>query len=296
MTNPLPNKQLVARSFGQAAAHYDDVAVLQRQTADELLDRLSLVTLQPKRILDLGTGTGRNLDLLAKRYPKAELLAVDIAPQMLQQARQHYQQSEGLKRWLPTQKPHYLAGDAERLPLADNSVDLVFANLALQWCDPRQSFAEIQRVLRPDGLLMFTTLGPDTLHELRQSWAAVDDYPHVNMFYDMHDIGEAMTAAGLADAVLDTNRYTLTYQSAMALMKDLKVLGASNVNSERRRGLTGKKALDIVAKTYEQFRVEQYLPATYEVVYGHAWAGQIKQQNESGEVHIPIDQIQRRTV
>jgi len=295
MTNILLNKQLVARTFGHAAAHYDDVAVLQRQTADELLDRLSLVTLQPKRILDLGTGTGRNLSLLAKRYPKAQLLAVDIALQMVKQAQKSYQQDEGLKRWLPTQKPHYFAGDAEYLPLADNSVDLVFANLALQWCDPRQSFAEIQRVLRPDGLLMFTSLGPDTLYELRQSWAAVDDYPHVNMFYDMHDIGEAMTAAGLADAVLDTDRYTLTYQTAMALMKDLKVLGASNVNAGRRRGLTGKKALEIVAETYEQFRVDQLLPATYEVVYGHAWAGQVKQQNEAGKVHIPIDQIQRRT-
>jgi len=295
MTNPLPNKQLIARSFGQAAAHYDDVAVLQRQTADELLDRLSLVTLQPKRILDLGTGTGRNLSLLAKRYPKAQLVAVDIAPQMVEQAQKSYQQAEGLKRWLPSQRPYYLAGDAEQLPLADNSVDLVFANLALQWCDPRQSFAEIQRMLRPDGLLMFSTLGPDTLYELRQSWAAVDDYPHVNMFYDMHDIGEAMTAVGLADSVLDTDRYTLTYQTAMALMKDLKVLGASNVNAGRRRGLTGKKALEIVAETYEQFRVDQLLPATYEVIYGHAWAGQIKQHNEAGEVHIPIDQIQRRT-
>jgi len=197
MTKELPNKDLVARSFGRAAAHYDDVAVLQRQTGDELLDRLSLVTLQPERILDLGVGTGRNLSLLGKRYPTAELLAVDIAPGMLVHARNRFSQTQGVKRWLPrAQKPKYLAGDAENLPLADNSVDLVFANLALQWCDPRMSFAEIQRVLRPDGLLMFTTLGPDTLHELRTAWASVDDYPHVNMFYDMHDIGEAMMEAG----------------------------------------------------------------------------------------------------
>jgi malonyl-CoA O-methyltransferase len=295
MNNELPKKNLVARSFGNAAAHYDDVAVLQRQTGDELLDRLSLVTLQPKRVLDLGVGTGRNLTLLAKRYPHAQMLALDIAPAMLQKARQRYQKVSGIKRWLPySNMPFYLAGDVENLPLADNSVDLVFANLALQWCDPRISFAEIQRVLRPDGLLMFTTLGPDTLRELRQAWAEVDDYPHVNMFYDMHDVGEAMMAAGLAEPVLDTDRYTLTYDSAMALMKDLKVLGARNVNSGRRRGLTGKNTIKQVGEAYELFRRDGVLPATYEVVYGHAWCGQLKQQKIDGEVRIPLDQILHR--
>jgi malonyl-CoA O-methyltransferase len=295
MTNQSPNKNRVAKAFGQAAMHYDDVAVLQRQTGDELLDRLSLVTLQPKSILDLGVGTGRNLNLLAKRYPKAELIAIDIATEMVKQARLTYQQDEGLRRWLPnTTKPTYLVGDAEQLPLADNSVDLVFANLALQWCDPRVSFAEIQRILRTDGLLMFTTLGPDTLHELRQSWASVDDYTHINMFYDMHDVGEAMMASGLAEPVLDTDYYVLTYDTSLALMKDLKQLGASNANSGRRRGLTGRHALQKVADSYEQFRSEGVLPATYEVVYGHAWGGQIKQQTMDGEVHIPVSQIQGR--
>lgn len=295
MNNELPNKHLVARSFGNAAAQYDDVAVLQRQTGDELLERLSLVTLKPKRVLDLGVGTGRNLSLLAKHYPEAQLLALDIAPAMLKQARQSYQKSSGLKRWLPYAKtPHYLAGDAEHLPLADNSVDLVFANLSLQWCDPRTSFAEIQRILRPDGLLMFTSLGPDTLRELRQAWAEVDDYPHVNMFYDMHDVGEAMMAAGLAEPVLDTDRYTLTYDSAMALMKDLKILGARNLNAGRRKGLTGKNTIKQVGDAYEQFRRDDLLPATYEVVYGHAWGGQLKQQKVDGEVRIPLNQLQGR--
>lgn len=296
MNNERPNKQLVARSFGQAAARYDDVAVLQRQTGEELLDRLSLVTLKPDCVLDLGVGTGRNLQSLAKRYPKSRLLAMDIAPAMLQQAKQVYKQSAGLKRWLPNNKPDYIAGDAENIPLADNSVDLVFANLALQWCDPRMSFAEIQRILRPDGLLMFTTLGPDTLYELRTAWAAVDDYPHVNMFYDMHDIGEAMVAAGLLEPVLDTDRYTLTYQTAMALMKDLKVLGASNVNASRRRGLTGKQTIKQVVAAYEQFRNDALLPATYEVVYGHAWGSHSTQQQQynDGSIRVPISQIQRR--
>jgi len=287
-------KSSVAKSFGQAAMQYDDVAVLQRQTGDELLERLSLVTLSPKRILDLGTGTGRNLMQLAARYPDAELLALDIAPEMLQQAKQTFRSAMGMKRWLPKQrKPMLLAGDAENLPLADNSVDLVFANLALQWCDLLASFTEIERVLRPDGLLMFTTLGPDTLLELREAWASVDDYPHVNVFYDMHDVGEAMMNARLAEPVLDMDRYVLTYDTAMALMKDLKVLGARNVNQGRRRGLTGKAALKEVASYYEQFRDEGVLPASYEVIFGHAWGGRPMSQSmeQDGSIRIPISAI-----
>lgn len=292
-----PNKLSMARSFGRSALHYDDVAVLQRQTGDELLDRLSLVTLQPERIVDLGTGTGRNLSALSTRYPNAELLAVDIAPGMLSQAKQSFRQAMGYKRWLPNQnKPAYLAGDAEHLPLADNSVDLIFANLALQWCELEASFSEIARVLRPDGLLMFTTLGPDTLYELREAWASVDDSPHVNVFYDMHDVAEAMMQARLAEPVLDTDRYVLTYETTRALMQDLKLLGAHNVTQGRRRGLTTPAALNKMTAYYEQFRNDGVLPASYEVIFGHAWAGQLPQQRDAdGHVRISIDQIQGLT-
>lgn len=289
-----PDKSLVAKTFGRAAAQYDDVAVLQAQTGDELLDRLSLVTLSPTVILDLGAGTGRHLPMLRARYPEAQLLALDIAPTMLNQARHTYRTSLGLKRWLPKQYyPAYLAGDAEQLPLADNSVDLVFANLSLQWCELNQSFAEIARVLRPDGLLMFTTLGPDTLHELREAWASVDDYPHVNVFYDMHDVAEAMMQARLAEPVLDMDNYVLTYSDTMALMRDLKVLGASNVTQGRRRGLTGRAALEQVARYYEQYRSEGVLPASYEVIFGHAWAGQPtgQVQRDDGSIAVSLDQI-----
>lgn len=289
-----PEKLAVARSFGQSARHYDDVAVLQRQTGEELLDRLSLVKLSPNRILDLGAGTGRNLVLLAALYPNADIIGMDIAPSMLVEARDAYHRSLGLKRWLPRQKkPAFLTGDAEHLPLADNSVDLVFANLALQWCDLAESFAEIERVLRPDGLLMFTTLGPDTLFELREAWASVDDYPHVNVFYDMHDVGEAMLNARLAEPVLDMDRYVLTYRDAMALMRDLKLLGASNAAQGRRRGLTGRKALAQVATAYEPFRDNGVLPASYEVIFGHAWAGIPASQMEQndGTVYVPLSEL-----
>ena len=287
-------KALVAKSFGQAAMHYDDVAVLQRQTGDELLERLSLVKLSPKRILDLGAGTGRNLSQLAGRYPNAELVAIDIAPAMLQKAKLNFQKAMGFKRWLPKQKkPVLLVGDAESLPLTDNSVDLVFANLALQWCDLKSSFAEIERVLRPDGLLMFTSLGPDTLYELREAWASVDNYPHINIFYDMHDVGEAMVNAKLAEPVLDMDRYVLTYDTVKTLMKDLKILGASNVNNGRRRGLTSRLALKKVANYYEKYRDNKVLPASYEVIFGHAWGPIDSSQatDKDGTVHIPVSQI-----
>lgn len=292
-----PDKFKVAQSFAAAATQYDDVAVLQRQTADELLDRLSLMTVKPERVLDLGAGTGRNLALLHQHYPQAQLIAMDIAAGMLKQAKKRFRDDLGFKRWLPQNKAlQTITGDAESLPLADNSVDLVFANLALQWCDPKQSFKEIQRVLRPNGLLMFTSLGPDTLTELRQAWAAVDAYPHVNVFFDMHDVGDAMTASGLADCVLDVEPYTLTYDTAMSMMRDLKILGAHNVNEGRRRGLTGKNVMKNVITAYEQFRRDGLLPASYEVVFGHGWklqqAGQ--QHAEDGSVHVSINEIQRR--
>ena len=291
------DKFKVAQSFAAAATQYDDVAVLQRQTADELLDRLSLMTVEPERVLDLGAGTGRNLALLHQHYPQAQLIAMDIAAGMLKQAKKRFRDDLGFKRWLPQNKAlQTITGDAESLPLADNSVDLVFANLALQWCDPKQSFKEIQRVLRPNGLLMFTSLGPDTLTELRQAWAAVDAYPHVNVFFDMHDVGDAMTASGLADCVLDVEPYTLTYDTAMAMMRDLKILGAHNVNEGRRRGLTGKNVMKNVITAYEQFRRDGLLPASYEVVFGHGWklqqAGQ--QHAEEGSVNVSINEIQRR--
>lgn len=293
-----PDKSRVARSFAAAAARYDDVAVLQRQTADELLDRLSLMKIQPQSILDLGSGTGRNLSLLQRRYPYARLFAMDIAHGMLQQARKRYRRDLGLKRWLPgnNHRLNLLAGDAESIPLADNSVDLVFANLVLQWCEPAISFVEIERVLRPEGLLIFSSLGPDTLTELRQAWAAVDSYPHVNVFYDMHDVGDAMTSSGLLDCVLDVEPYVLTYPTPMAMMSDLKVLGARNVNEGRRRGLTGKALMRQVIAEYEKFRLDGLIPASYEVIFGHGWklSQAMQKPAADGSVHIPLSEIQRR--
>ena len=289
-----PEKQAVAASFAAAAHSYDDVAVLQRQTADELIDHLALIKIEPQTVVDLGAGTGRNLPLLKQHYPAAKLLAVDIAPAMLKQCQQRMRQ--GLKRFWPDKSVHYLAGDAEALPLSDNSVDLLYANLALQWCDLAAAFAEIQRVLKPGGLLMFTTLGPDTLQELRLSWASVDDYPHINQFLDMHDVAEAMQHSGLQDAVLDVDRHQLGYNDVMQMMRDLKLLGARNQLPGRRRSLTGKQALKNMQAAAEQFRLaDGQLPATYEVIYGHAWGAEQQQTVAAdGSVRVSLDQLKSR--
>ena len=165
-----------------------------------------------------------------------------------------------------------LCADALELPLPDASVDLLFSNLMLPWCDDLDAaFAEIARVLRPRGLLTFTTLGPDTLIELHESWHEADDYTHVIPFADMHDIGDGLVRAGLVEPVLDVVHYTLTYPDVYSLMRDLKAIGARNATTGRPRGLTGRQALRMVEQTYERHRHEGRLPASYEVIFGQAW-------------------------
>jgi malonyl-CoA O-methyltransferase len=170
---------------------------------------------------------------------------------------------------------------------------MLFSNLTLQWCgDLQQTFAEFRRVLKPGGLLLFTTLGPDTLKELRESWRQVDGAVHVNEFIDMHDIGDALVQTKFGDPVMDMEYLTLTYTDSLDLMRDLKVLGAHNVNPGRSSGLTGKGRIKAVQAAYEQFRNDGVLPATYEVIYGHAWRPeQDVQMTKGGTVHIPIDQL-----
>jgi malonyl-CoA O-methyltransferase len=257
-------KSLLRESFARAAQRYDDAAVLQREVAARLLDRLDLIRLAPSSVVDIGAGTGFSSEALSKRYRKARMLSLDIALPMLQQTRRR------MSLW---RKWSLCCADAERLPLASRHCDMVFSNLTLQWCgNPDRVLGECRRVLAPGGLLMFSTLGPDTLKELRASWSAADGYNHVNAFIDMHDIGDALVRAGFSDPVMDMEVITLTYADAFGLMRDLKTLGAHNVTAGRRHGLTGKGRLRAMCKEYEQFRRDGVLPATYEVVYGHAWA------------------------
>ena len=264
LADQLPEKRLARRSFEQAAQSYDAAAVLQQEVAQRLLERLDLMKLEPARVLDLGCGTGYCIPELMSRYKRADIVALDIARPMLEQARRR-------GRWL--HRPRCVCGDAERLPFEDESFDLVFSNLMLQWCvDLDVAFAELQRVLRPGGLLLFTSFGPDTLKELRDSWAQVDGDTHVNAFLDMHDVGDALVKTRFADPVMDVERITVTYPDVWKLMRELKQIGAHNVTAGRPRGLTGKSHMQQLVNAYERYRQAEVLPASYEIVNGHAWA------------------------
>jgi len=257
------NKAQLRAAFERAAPHYDQAAVLQREVGTRLLERLALMRLLPEVVLDIGAGTGHSTQGLARHYRKARLIALDLSPAMLRQVRRR---SPWWRGW------QLVCGDAECLPLADASCDLIFSNLTLQWCQNlAASCAELRRVLRPGGLLLFSTLGPDTLKELRASWAVADGHSHVNAFVDMHDVGDALLHARFADPVMDMEQLTMTYADAFALMRDLKTLGAHNVTAGRAHGLTGKNRLKTMLAAYEGLRRDGLLPATYEVVYGHAW-------------------------
>lgn len=284
-----PDKQLMREAFEKAAPHYDDVAVLQREVGSRLLERLALFRHQPKMILDVGSGTGFCSHGLATHYGKARVVSLDLAHAMVSRTRQRF------SRWKRLLRNHaFVCGDADLLPFADNSFDMIFSNLTVQWCnDLDTTFREFRRVLKPGGLLLFSTLGPDTLKELRDSWARVDDRVHVNSFIDMHDVGDALVKSRFADPVMDMEQITFTYRDGMTLMRDLKELGAHNVNSGRNRGLTGKQKLKAVLEAYESFRLESgELPASYEVVYGHAWRPEVdKQIEQNGEIRIPVSQL-----
>lgn len=284
---PRIDKRQLRASFGRAAGDYDRVAVLQREVGGRLLERLDAIRIEPAQILDLGTGTGQIARALLKRYRGTHVIGLDIAEGMLTEARRR-------SGWW--RKPRFVCGDIERLPFADRCADLLLSNLTLQWCnDLDATFAEFRRVLRPGGALLFTTFGPDTLRELRASWAAADGYSHVNRFLDMHDVGDALLRAGLADPVLDVEQFTLTYPDLNGLLRDLKCLGAHNVTAGRARGLTGRGRWRTVRETYESFRAQGLLPATYEVIYGHAWLPQQAPQkpDASGTVHVPLASLRR---
>lgn len=279
----------VRRAFGRAAATYDAAAELQRRVRDELLSRLDYVKLEPAAVLDLGAGTGHATLALKRRYPASTVVAIDLAESMLHEARRRQTLFRRFQR---------ICADAAALPLRSGTLDLVYSNLMLQWCDvPDGVFAECRRVLRPGGLLSFTTFGPDTLVELRRAWAEADDSGvHVSRFLDMHDVGDALVRSGFAEPVMDVDRITLTYAEVRDLMRDLKAIGAHNAASGRRRGLTGKATFARVVEAYERQRRDSRLPATYEVVYGHAWAPAAGggRPDPSGEVRVPVESIGRR--
>jgi malonyl-CoA O-methyltransferase len=272
----------VRRAFERAAATFDSAAVLHHEVGQRMAERLALIKLRPDAILDAGCGTGDAMTELRTRFPPASILGVDVARAMLVAARLRsaaaaVPERSLLGRWLGPRggaqgAAAFVCADACRLPFAGGRFDLVWSNLTLQWVnEPPRAFTEFHRVLRVGGLLMFTTFGPDTLQELRAAFAGVDRAIHVHRFIDMHDLGDMLVHAGFAEPVMDMEKLTLTYTDAGGLMRDLKATGAQNAAVGRPRGLMGRARWRSVLAALERFRREGRLPATFEVVYGHAW-------------------------
>lgn len=274
----------VRRSFDRAARTYDEAAVLHTQVRENLLARLQWVTLVPRVVLDAGAGTGRASRALARRYPKAVVLALDFSPQMLKVAGKR-------QPWLhPFRR---ICADAQALPLREGSVELIVSNLMLQWCDPDAVFAEFRRVLKPGGLLSFSAFGPDTLRELRLAWQQVDARTHVHRFIDMHDLGDALVRNGFAAPVLDVERFTLQYLDVRKVAADLKATGAHNSTAGRPRGLTSPRKFAAMQAAYEQLRHDGRLPATYEVTFAHAWAPAHAPRRPTEANSVSLEEIKR---
>jgi malonyl-CoA O-methyltransferase len=263
------DKQQVRRAFSRAAPQYDAAAVMQREVCRRMLERLDYVKLQPSRILDAGSGTGWGARKLTERYPESTVIALDIAQGMLNWSRAQL----GWWQKLFSGKRHaYLCADVEQLPIARNSVDMVWSNLTVQWCnDLPATFRGLHDALKTEGLLMFSTFGPDTLKELRSSFHEIGSHRHVREFTDMHDIGDMLAASGFSDPVMDMETIKLTYDDVKAVLRDLHSIGAQSADAGRARGLMGKSEWQQVVQHYERFRRDGKLPATFEIVYGHAW-------------------------
>ena len=259
------DKNAIRQSFDRAASSYDKFAVLQREIESRLLERIEFRRYEPSVILDLGCGTGSASRSLSGQFQQARVIALDWAPAMLAKA--------GADEFDSNADIYRLCADMHSLPLSARSVDLVFSNLALPCSyDLPAIFREFRRIMKPDAMLIFSSYGPDTLHELKQAWRAVDDLPHVYDYPDMHDIGDELLAAGFREPVMDAERLTLEYPDVMALMRELKGIGAHNVATQRSHGLTGKSSLKKMLEAYEQFKRENRYPASYEVIYGTAFA------------------------
>jgi len=256
----------VRRAFSRAAHSYDAAAALQREVEKRLLESLDyLEDRQPQVVLDVGSGTGHASAAMKKRWPKAQVIALDLAEPMLREARKQ------AGWWKPFSR---VCADAQALPLLDQSVDVIYSNLCLQWVDDLPAvFAGFRRALKPGGLLLCSTFGPDTLVELREAFAQADAVPHVSRFAPIAQFGDALMMSGFRDPVLDRDLFTLTYDDLTALMRELQAIGATNARQDRRHTLTGRGRFAAARAAYEPLRRDDgKLPSSWEVIYAQAWA------------------------
>jgi malonyl-CoA O-methyltransferase len=277
MDDYIVDTRRVRNAFNAAAKDYDANSLLQQTVTDRLVESFEQINIKPSSILDLGAGTGYGSKKLKQQFKKARYYQIDLSAEMLKISRK---QSPVF-----FSKNHFVCADANNIPLPDEKFDVVFSSLMLQWCNnPDAVFAEINRVLKPGGVFIFASFGPDTLKELRESWRKVDDQIHVNAFSDMHDIGDALIRNGLDAPVLSVEHIVLTYTECKNLMRELKNIGAHNINEGRRKTLTGKRRIEELIKHYESYRENNRLPATYEVIYGHAWKPHVSTKSKGPNI------------
>jgi len=277
------NLRDVRRRFDRAASGFDGVDFVHSKTREELLARLAPMLIDAKTIVDLGCATGAASRALSKQFRRAHIISIDLSQQMLRQAQ---------RRRSFFGRRSMLQANAAALPLAGQSVDLVFANLLLPWfSDPTALFTEVSRVLRKDGLFIFSTLGPDSLGELQQAWQSTGDSAgaHINRFLDMHDIGDAAVRSGLRDPVLDVDHLRVSYEKPLAIFDDLTAMGGRNSLQNRSRSLTGRgrfRAMTAALADADTLTLE------LELVYGHCWGSGAPKAGD--EVRIDALQIGRR--
>lgn len=289
---PVFDRRRLQHSFGRAAAGYAEVAVLQRETESRLLEQLEVLEAKvPARILDVGSGPGRASGVMKGRWPKSEVIALDIALPMLRLVPRH------TRFWRPVKR---VCAEAAHLPFADNSIDLIFSNLCLQWVpDLPAALAEFRRVLREDGLLLFSSFGPDTLIELREAYLQSGErHPPLSPFAAIQQVGDAMIAAGFRNPVLDRDLFTLTYPDAMSLLRELRAIGAGDARVQRPRGLGGKSRQARMIAAYEMLRQDGRLASTWEVITAMAWApgpGTPRREGNADVASFPADRIPRRS-
>jgi len=285
------DRRALGKAFGSASSRYDEAALLQRTVRHELLERLDHFSIKPKVVIDLGAGTASATRELKKRYPMATVVAADLSLGMLQHA---HKANAWLDRWWSPKRIDLAAVDAHRLPFRSGSIDLIFSNLMLQWCDLDEVFAEVRRVLSPQGWFVFSTFGVGTLQELRSAWASVDVNQRVHEFFDIHDIGSALTRAGLREPVLDVDRHSMTYSDPISLMRSIKEIGAGNAARERPRGLTSPRILQAVSEAYPRHGEQGDVVATWEIVYGAAFGAPPKLSESSfdtDEIIVPFPKL-----
>lgn len=264
------NKEYKRKSFNRAASSYDQFCVLQNVISDNLLDRLKIINIKPLNILDLGAGTGRNGLNLRKKYQKSKIINIDFSEEMLNVAKKK-NKSYFLDKI--NQSPYrYICADIEAIPIIENSIDLVWSSSSIQWCnDLPLVFRQIRNILKPGGLFIFSTFGPNTLNELRQVTEDLFGKQKTNLFVDMHNIGDLLISSGFSDPVLDIENFTMTYQDIKKLFMDIRGIGATSGNHNQNKGFLGKSFIHKMIDKYESYRINGLLPATYEVIYGHAW-------------------------